>query len=194
MLPHALSSMMARYKKETGIVTSRMVSTGRGVRCPEKLVAPGNNRADNKRNLATANFEPLAAHLASSSITVPLSIMAALDGAIYIRKVFSNTLIQQRDAEQTTSEERQADETHDHFTKVLENVRRILTPITERRAPASTGSSRQHNDGLANAFAKLRVDGLTTAHAAATVNFEEYMDNEPDCRYLFFPGTCMRPN
>ncbi|KAK7752275.1 hypothetical protein SLS62_005811 [Diatrype stigma] len=171
---------MARYKKETGIVTSWMVSSGREVRCHENLVAPGNN-GGKKRNLATSNFEPLAAHLASStkpSVTVPLSVMAALDGAIYIRRIFSNKLIQQREVEQTTPEEKQSDESHDHFTKVLEAVRRILTPIAETRMLSAGGS--QRDNSLANAFAKLRVGGLSSPDAAVAMSLDEYMDTEPD--------------
>lgn len=127
--------MVTLYQTETDNFTDWMVTTGQMLQCPNNLLGAG-NRGRNNRNLTTENFVPLATYLAASTsplFVIPLSAMVALDEAIYLRRLVSSTLIQQRKGRPIRPEVRRSDKTHEHFTKTLEDVRRILVPKLELR-------------------------------------------------------------
>ncbi|KAI1176579.1 hypothetical protein F4777DRAFT_597573 [Nemania sp. FL0916] len=148
----ALSSTYQQYKADTKSVAVWLASNGKGlgfdaITPPDNAVGgskggrlKGKARVEAKKQAAAQpyvisvkTFVPLAQHIATKIKSVPDWVGITLDRAIAVRSRFGKKLEQNGSVLCEVS-----NSTHQHFVKVLEQVREILMPLMPAREVKET--------------------------------------------------------
>ncbi|RDI84382.1 hypothetical protein Vi05172_g5646 [Venturia inaequalis] len=172
MLPDYLSSSYARYKEDTHTVASWLANTaakhgysdftsfsmpiegpkpsGRlkgKARKGAKAVA-ANTIKPQERVISVKDFRKLSCYIASSSISVPQSVLRTLDRAIKVRRTHGSVY---------TNASQGCDQ-HTHFINVLEQVKETLQPQVAHEVAKPKQTTSSNLGSLSSVFEPLSLD------------------------------------